>query len=457
MAGIGFELQRVLRRGGLGALFQVALSGIMIVAGPWLLSMAGIFVIGRFAGFALREGRELFMGVVIYGYAFSLILFGGAHYIFTRLVADLIYLEKKREAASGLLLFSALLALAAGAAAAAALSWIRAPGLAHPRLFKAGAALFFVAINLTWLLMIFISLLKRYLAISLAFLAGMFLSVAALMSLGRLAGLAGAMLGFTAGQLFTVVLLLALILREYRPGPFAATTRQLASYFPRYRFLFLSGLFYYWGLWIDKIVYWAALGQPVAGTFLRLFDLYDIPVYLANLTIIPGLIYFIVVYETGFFTALKEFLLSLTRGTFREIQKKKYRMLRELRTGLREQTLFQAVVSAVFLILAPALSRALFAGSLDLNVLRLTLLAVFAQLVFLTLVTFLFYFELYRESFRACLLFFLVNLAGSLATVAGGRAFYGASHLAGAAAGALAAAVTLFGAAPKADRRIFSR
>ena len=75
MAGIGFELQRVLKRGGIGSFVKVALSGIMIVAGPWLLSIIGIFLIGRFAGVALREGRSLFMSVVIYSYAFSLFFF----------------------------------------------------------------------------------------------------------------------------------------------------------------------------------------------------------------------------------------------------------------------------------------------------------------------------------------------------------------------------------------------
>ena len=97
MAGIGFELQRVLRKGGIGSFVKVALSGIMIVAGPWLLSIVGIFLIGRFADFTLQEGRGLFMGVIIYSYAFSLFIFGGSHYIFTRLLSDLIYLEKNRQ------------------------------------------------------------------------------------------------------------------------------------------------------------------------------------------------------------------------------------------------------------------------------------------------------------------------------------------------------------------------
>ncbi len=54
MAGIGFELQRVLKQGGMTGVFKVALAGIIIVAGPWLISILGIFSLSRFAGFALE-------------------------------------------------------------------------------------------------------------------------------------------------------------------------------------------------------------------------------------------------------------------------------------------------------------------------------------------------------------------------------------------------------------------
>jgi uncharacterized membrane protein len=455
VAGIGFELQRVLRRGGIGSFVKVALSGIMIVAGPWLLSIIGIFLIGRFAGFTLREGRGLFMGVVIYSYAFSLFIFGGSHYIFTRLLSDLIYLKKNRQAAS-LLLFSSLIVivLAAGISVTV-MTRISVPGVSRPLLFKGFAAAFFVIINLAWLLMIFISLLKKYVAIFLVFLGGMTLSVIGVLFLGRMMALGGAMLGFFAGQGFTVVLLLILSFQEYRPGEVKETLKALGTYFPKYGFLFLSGLFYYWGIWIDKMVFWATVGQPVSGTFFRLFDTYDIPVYLANLTMIPGLVYFIVVLETDFYSYLKDFLQSLGEGILQDIQNRKNLLLVKLKAGLREQSLFQGVITAAFLILAPSLSG-IFSG-IDVSLLRIAMLAVFFQLLFLTEMTFLFYFEQYRPSFIAALAYFIVNLGGSLLIVATGRVIYGSSYMAAGMVSSLICALYLFKIVRKADRLVLAR
>lgn len=479
MAGIGFELQRVLRRGGLGSLITVALSGIMIVAGPWLLSIAGIFLIGRFAAFALQEGQGLFMGVIIYSYAFSLALFGGFHYIFTRRIADLVYLEERRQAirtlaAACLAVFAVSAAIGAGACCG-----ISTAGLSRPLLFKSFAVLFFATINVVWLAMIFISLLKRYGSIFLIFLVGMLASVAGVLTLGRSLGLGGAMLGFAGGQLATVIALLVLAFGEYRsgrgaggggetrvePGPEdpAPTDcgppglRGLVAYAGRFRFLFLTGLLYSLGIWIDKFVYWAAFGQRVPGGFMRLFDSYDLAVYFANLTLIPGLVYFVVVLETGFYTRLAEFLRALQHGTYQEIQGRKYALRRGLRTGLREQTLFQGVASAAFLILAPAILRVFFPGAVELPVLRITLLAVYFQLLFLVLMTVLFYFEQYRQAFVGALVFCGVNLAGALATVVVPQLPFGSSYLAAGVAASAVSALHAFDSVRRADRLIYSR
>jgi uncharacterized membrane protein len=477
MAGIGFELQRVLRRGGMGGLVSVALSGIMIVAGPWLLSVAGIFLIGRFASFALREGQGLFMGVIIYSYAFSLSIFGGLHYSFTRRIADLVYLERRGEALRTLLSSCGVLFLLSAAIGVGASFGISTAGLSRPLLFKGSAVLFFATINVVWLAMIFISLLKRYTAIFFVFLGGMTLSVAGVLFAGRAMGLGGAMVGFAGGQLFTAACLLGLTLAEYRPtagGTKASgsttvapgrrealrSTRALPgliAYIGRYRHLFLTGLLYTLGIWIDKFVFWVAFGQAVPGGFMRLFDRYDLAVYFANLTLIPGLVYFVVVLETGFYTRLAEFLRSLQSGTYQVIQIRKYAMVRQLRTGLREQVMFQAVATAAFLILAPSIVALFFPGLVEVAVLRVTLLAVFFQLLFLVVMTILFYFEQYRQAFLAALVFCSLNLVVALATVLTPLLPFGTSYLTAGVAASVLGRVFLVRSIRKADRLLFAR
>jgi uncharacterized membrane protein len=460
MAGIGFELQKILKEGGLSGFFKVALAGTIIVAGPWILSIIGIFLIGRFAGFALTEGRTLFMGVIIYSYAFSLFIFGGTHYVFTRLMADIIYLEKRREAGAALVLFSVLITALSLLIALFAMSRLDATvlaALARARLFKLGAVLFFTVINLTWLLMIFISLSKRYLAIFIIFLTGISVSVAGVVMLGLRLGLGGAMIGFAAGQGLTALLLFVLSLRECPPGQFAAAAGRLAAYFPKYRYLFLTGLFYYWGIWIDKIVFWVAFGTPVPGSFIRLFDAYDIPVYLANLTMIPGLIYFIVAAETNFYVQLKNFLLALGHSRYDAIMVQKVRLQVEMRTSLREQSLFQGVLTVFLLLVAPALASTLFQNAVDSTILRTTLAAVFFHLLFLTALTLLFYLEMYAQAFLASVVFFALNLVGSILIARWGGGWFGLSYLVAGAAASLSAILSLQRGLRRIDRLIYAR
>ncbi|MBA7468965.1 MAG: hypothetical protein GH155_02735 [Spirochaeta sp.] len=458
MAGIGFELQRVLRKGGMTSFLQVALSGVIIVAGPWLLSIIGIFLISRFAGFALKEGSGLFMGVIIYSYAFSLFIFGGTHYIFTRFISDLIYMEKKKESGAALVLASLIMILLSGLFGLAGVLNIRAEGLSHPLLFKISSLAFFVIINVLWLLMIFISLLKRFKSIFVVFLSGMLVSVIGLSLLGRFLALGGAILGFALGQLLTVILLFFLSFRDYPPGNPLKPARELLKYFARYRYLFLSGLFYYWGIWIDKIVYWLTVGEKVPGSFIKLFDLYDIPVYLANLTMIPGLIYFVVVAETDFYLLLKAFLNSIGRDIYKTIQERKYKLIARMKEGVREQSIFQGVMTVVFMLIAPVISESLFGGSLDAGILRLTLAAVFFQLLFLTLMTLLFYFELYRATALSAFIYFLVNLSGSLLSLlVPGLALFGVSYLAAGVSASFAAGAFLFSASGSFERLILGR
>lgn len=421
MAGIGFELQRVLRKGGLGSFVQVALAGAMITAGPWLLSVAGIFLISRVATPLLDGSQRLFLGVVSYSFAFGLMLFGGSHYVFTRVVADLVYEEKKGEAGGALLRFAALTGLAALGVGLVAATGLRPEGGGSAALFRASAVALFVLVNLNWVLMIFASLLRRFARIFLVYLSGMAAAVLGVMGLAPSLGLGGALLGFDLGQLVIVVALSVMSFRGYPPARFPF--KQLFAAFGKLRFLFLSGTFYYWGIWVDKAVYWMARGEPYPGTFVRTFDAYDIPVFFANLAMIPGLIYFMVITETDFFVRLKVFLRSLQSGTYRAIQERKYRLLKSARKGLNEQALLQGIFTVVLVLGGREIAVTLL-GGVDVTILRLTFAAVFFHLSYLTLLIYLFYFQVYERSALLALLFFVVNLAGSLLASQGGAIQY---------------------------------
>jgi polysaccharide biosynthesis protein PelG len=442
MAGIGFVLQKVLREGGMGSFFKVAIAGTIIVAGPWLLSIIGIFALGRISGSAIEESRGLFMAVIIYSYAFSLIIFGGFHYIFTRQVADYIFEKKRHEAGSALVVYSLFIIIFASGISYAAMSTVDLGFIRERELFRLSSVLLFTTINLIWILMIFISLLKKYILIFLVYLAGMVGSIAGVSILGNVFASGGAMLGFAAGQGIVVVLLFFLSFIEYPPTKFLLI--QVFRYFAKFRFLFLAGLFYYWGMWADKVVFWFTNGTPVTNSFFHVFDPYDIPVYLANLTMIPGLIYFIIVSETDFYSHLTEFLKTLHSSIYKNIQIRKAKVVKSMRNGLKEQAFFQGLFTMVFVLLSPIVSKTLFEQSINPIILSITTCAVFFHLMLLTIVVFLFYLQLYKHAFFATFSFFVINLAGSFVIAFLKLPYlYGTSYLAGAAVAALVGGIFL--------------
>ncbi len=457
MAGIGFELKKVILRGGIVRFLGASLAGTAVVAGPWLLSVLGIFLIQRYAGLAFSESPVLFSAAIVYCYAFSLIIASGFHYIFTRQISDLIYEDKNREAASALASF--LLVTLAGSAgiAAAGLAPLRLEGvIARPTLFTVAAGVLFVSINLNWVLMSFISLLKSYTGILLVYLGGSLASFLGVMSLGAPYATGGALLGYALGQVFTTVVLYAMTLARFRPA--RISLRQFGVYLGRYRFLFLAGLLYAWATWADKLVFWFAFGRRVDGSWFRVFDPYDVPIFFAILTLIPGLLYFTIETETSFYPRLREFLRGISSEPWQRIQEKKQAMIRSLSAGLREQSLLQLICSAALILVAPIVGKALFGPSVSIPALRITLAAVFFHSLFLSLMIFLFYFELYGRALLSTFVFFGVNLAASAATAwLGATELLGLSYLIGGAAGCLAAALLLSRSIKRIDRTLFIR
>ncbi len=457
MAGIGFELQRVLAKGGLGSVFKVALAGIVIVAGPWLISILGIYSIGTFAGFVLTEGYDLFIAAVVYCYAFSLMLFGGYHYLFSRRVADLVFQRQEAEASS--VLFGSLIAvgLLAAVAGSGAAFFLHPRGISSPLLYRASFAILFVTVSLTGLCMLFITLLRWYMGIFLAFAAGMILSFFNVLYFGRRFGLGGALAGFTGGQAAILLALAGMSFFAYPPTGIRTAFRRMLPYFHTYRFLLFAGLFYSAGVWVDKVVFWILRGTEVQGSFFRLYAPYDTAVYFANLTMIPGLVFFIIFSETGFYVALRKYLLRLGSSTLTVMQQEKYGLIRKMNTSLLDQSVFQGSITLGCILLSTDIIGHFLGGSVPTLHFQVVLVAVFFHLLFFTLVTFLFYFEMYRESCLAAALFFTLNLAVSVGVSYAPDAIPGTGYLLGGIAASIYSYTALQNGARKLDRRIFNR
>src|SRR5215510_1638180 len=99
MAGIGFELRKLLERDSLTGLVQAYAYAAVISSGPWVLSILGVLIVGFMSAGAVVPAIRItqFQVSVTYLIAASLILTGAVQLAFTRFIADRLF-EKLTDA-----------------------------------------------------------------------------------------------------------------------------------------------------------------------------------------------------------------------------------------------------------------------------------------------------------------------------------------------------------------------
>ncbi|MBN1520700.1 MAG: exopolysaccharide Pel transporter PelG [Spirochaetales bacterium] len=408
MAGIGFTLKRVISRGDLTSFTAGSLSGVLVVAGPSLLSMATIWLVMGPLGAARPEAAAPFTALLIYTLALSTILSGGIQYSFTRFVADRIHERAEPVAVGALLRLLAWLAPSA-CAAGALFSLIGRVLPGNQALAAAVSGLLSGAVTCMWVLVLFSSLLHKHARILLVYGLGM-AAAAGLSWLGRDMGPAGLALGFGLGYLVLCAGLLILILAEFKPQapPRGSAVVAMAR---RYPALCAYGFTYYAATWADKFAAWLVLGDAPLGTRLLLHQPTDSVAYLAGLTIVPGLAFFVIASETSYFAALRRFLKALSGRPYLDIQRTLADLAARGREALAALALFQALVTAAALLAAPAL--ALEPGRM--RGFAVYTLGAFFQLMAVAAQNFLFYVEAYGKALSGAAVFLVVNAALSTA------------------------------------------
>ncbi len=174
MAGIGFELYKILHQGTLSSVLKAFFFGIIIVAGPWILSIICIYAIQKFVFFAISENPALFTVTIVYVYAGSLSLFGGIHYIFSRYIADMLYevemektvskREEIKERISSALVSVGMLVILISAVISLGFIYFNDffINIKNREIYIITLITLFTVINLIWIFLIYVALLKEY-------------------------------------------------------------------------------------------------------------------------------------------------------------------------------------------------------------------------------------------------------------------------------------------------------
>lgn len=425
MAGIGFTLRRLLRDGGLAGPLRAFAYASVISAGPWIISSVALATLATIGPRFGRAGDyPVFLGLVSYVYCFSLIGIGVFHKVVSRYLADRLF-EGKPEYFSSTFA-TTMAALLGGQALVAGVYLYFLP--LEPEV-ELATLLLHLAVNGTWLAMIFLSAAKDFRTILLAFLVGGTVSVLGAILGGIWLGLAGQVAGYGLGFLIAFTLLVLRVKVEF--GLPKIRPDGLLGYYKTYWPIFVAGFAYNLGIWIDKIMFWfhPSTGETIV-TALNVSPVYDNATFLAYATIVPALAMFLLRIETDFYDTYRSYFAAIAaHARLDEIRRVRAQMVESLRRDLAMLLKVQAPITACAVLFAPEIFQALGLNWASIFVFRYAALGGVFHVMHLMVMILLLYLEYRYEAMALALTFVASNALLTWLVFPLGAPYYGMGYL----------------------------
>ena len=423
MAGIGFELRKLLKRDSYLSLLQTYAYAGIISSGPWVLSILSVIIIGIVSISTVIPNILIsqFQVCITYLIALSLIYTGLIQLAFTRYCADRIFEKEHYRLMPNLIGLLFLVTILGGVVAFPATYFLFPKNTLYFRLLFATT---FVMLSAVWIGAILLSGLKAYKAILLNFASGYGTALALALFL-RMWGLEGLMLAFLIGQFVLLMGMLIVVFKNYPSRvmiefDFLHKGRMYLS-------LVFIGLFYNLGIWADKFVFWfhPYTGSTVIGP-LNASEIYDLPVFMAYLAILPGMAVFLVRMETDFVEYYDRYYDAVREGgSLSYIKEMKDEMVRMAREGIYDIIKIQAIATIAVFILGRTLLEWLGIPTVFLPLLYIDVAGAGFQVVFLGILNIYFYLDRRRRALSLAMLFTVLNFLLSLLSIMMGPFYYG--------------------------------
>ncbi|MCB1227645.1 MAG: exopolysaccharide Pel transporter PelG [Verrucomicrobiales bacterium] len=444
MAGIGIHLRKLTRTGSIADTLAAYSGAAVVSAGPWIISIIALMLLTWLLHQVLPADEiRLFTSSVTHVYAFALILTGPLQILLTRYTADQISLNHPERIypsfRGGVLVAAVVHAL---------LGWFFfVQHVPAPPGFSVAAAALLVQVACIFIASVYLSTLRHYVSIVAAFALGYGVGIAAAWKLAATHGVAGAMAGLLAGHFLLFLTLVIRIRSELGRGRGSAFAFwRTGWHMPG---LLLTGLFYNLGIWIDKFLFWwMSKHYAVVAGVLHAAPDYDLAIYLSLLSIAPGMAVFFLQVETRFSEAFHHYFDCVNGGrSLMEIRQAKHQIIHSLREGFARLVKVQGVATLLLVLFAHQLAGWFQVGFVQLGILRITLFGGFLLMVFLAMLTVLFYFNDRRGALLCSLAFLLANGCLSALTLQRNEAWYGFGFVA-------ASALAVFIATVRVNRRL---
>lgn len=423
MAGISVELRKLLRSPSYAGLLKAYSYAGLISAGPWVLSILMVMVVGVFSLDGLHQSEQItaFLVSITYLIAASLIYTGFFQLVFIRFAADREYENKRNIILPNFLALTLAINIVACVLGIAVLHFFFQ---GTPLLYQVEMYIAFLCLCNIWMLTIFLSGIKNYKAILFCFaIAYGFLFVLSVFF--RQLGLTGLLGAFTISQGLLMVLLLAIVVYEYR-GSHLLGWQWLKMKNIKFSLIF-TGFFYNLGIWSDKLMFWfnPNTSVQVIGP-LRASPIYDFPMFLAYLSIVPGMAVFFMRIETDFADRYDDYYSAILQGgSLTKIEYYRYEIIAAAKNMLSDVFKIQGVTVVALFLVAPYIIKMAGFSELYIPLFNIDIVGVGMQLCLMVVLNMLFYLDKLKSALRLTALFTVLNLSLTYLSQHLGIAFYG--------------------------------
>lgn len=424
MAGIGFEIRKILKKGDVTSIFKAYAYAGAIGTGPWFIAILFTLLSGFIAALFIPniEIVRQYQVSVTYIVSMSLILTGSIQLSLTRYMADRIFERDMQRIRPNL--YGALLISMGGTFLLSILS--------VPLLFKGIDLLFQIVFILSlttlsglWISNILLSSLKNYKYIFWTF----FISYGSLLILapifGKIWELNGLISAFFLSNLLLFSLLTGYLIYTY-PSEKIIEFDFLRKK-RRYPLYMLTGFFYNLGIWMDKFVFWISphTSYTVIGP-LRASVVYDLPVFFAYLTIVFGMATLFFRIEADFYEDYDKYYRAVREGeTLERIITLAKNLAKNTKQYIWDILKTQIIASIVIYMLAEELFSALSISYIYIYTFSILLVGTLLLLLFISFLIILFYFDRQKETVYLTLIFLVLNGLLSYISILLGPFFYG--------------------------------
>jgi uncharacterized membrane protein len=230
---------------------------------------------------------------------------------------------------------------------------------------------------------------------------------------------------FFAGNAVLFVILMTLIIKSYNSSIFMKLDFFFAPNF--YWTLAIAGLTYNLGAWVDKFIFWyhPMTGEAVIGK-LHASVVYDIPIFLAYLSILPSMAIFFFRLETDFAEKYELYYDAVRNGgTLHAIRRYGNEMVSIVRHAIREIIVIQGVLNIILFLSAPELFRLLHIPQLYIGLLYILTVGAMLQVSFMSVLAMLYYLDRKKTAMWLCISFFVLNGALTYISIGMGPAMFG--------------------------------